>query len=369
MNGKKLFYGILFGLLSVGLITSTLPAAEVKTETVERVYVEEDYVKTADNFLVLYDASGSVGTTYKDTGRTKLELTKTVLKNQAESLPNLGFNSGIYVYTPWKVMYPAGAYDKNRFLSAANNLPATVGNEPTPLFQGIMALDPILARMSGKTVVFLVSDGQYTTGETVGSGGYSQAATGHPAEAAKEIASKYDVCFYIMSTATKAKDEETLRRIAAVNTCSRVVPIEQAAATKPCTASVLCTVKASERVVTYTKVVGMDVDRLHFGFDRSDIQMQYNNELDALGRFLQANPNAYAILRGYADSTGDEGYNMGLSRRRAESVAEYLLKNFSIGSERVITQWYGEANPAATNATSEGRAQNRRVEIDVAGVV
>jgi OOP family OmpA-OmpF porin len=223
--------------------------------------------------------------------------------------------------------------------------------------------------MSGKTVIFIISDGQYTTGVTVGSGGYDQPTAGDPVEAAAKIASKYDVCYYIMSTATKAKDRETLRRMAAVNTCSRVVPLEVAAATEPCTAAVLCTIKATERVVTYTKVVGMDVDTVYYGFDRSDIQAQYRDDLDALGRFLQANPNAYAILRGYTDSTGDEDYNMGLSRRRAEGLNEYLLKNFSIGSERVITQWYGEANPADSNATSEGRAKNRRVEIDVAGLV
>ena len=59
---------------------------------------------------------------------------------------------------------------------------------------------------------------------------------------------------------------------------------------------------------------------------------------------------------------------MGLSLRRAESVANYLMDNFNIGSDRIVVNYYGVANPAASNGTSEGRAMNRRVEIAVGGL-
>jgi OOP family OmpA-OmpF porin len=174
----------------------------------------------------------------------------------------------------------------------------------------------------------------------------------------------------VISTADEAKYQETLRKIAAVNTCSRVVPIEQAAAVKTCTAGVLCTVIATEKVrrITITKVVGMNVSSVLFGFDQADVQSMYESDLNALGRFLQQNPSAYAVLSGYTDNTGPEEYNMGLSMRRSERVADYLKKNFNIGSNQIVTFWYGEANPVASNEAPAGRAKNRRVEIRVEGM-
>jgi len=59
---------------------------------------------------------------------------------------------------------------------------------------------------------------------------------------------------------------------------------------------------------------------------------------------------------------------MELSRRRAEAVAEYLQKNYELGSDRVVANWYGAENPIAGNDTTEGRAQNRRVEVSIGGM-
>ena len=67
---------------------------------------------------------------------------------------------------------------------------------------------------------------------------------------------------------------------------------------------------------------------------------------------------------GHTDSTGDEGYNIDLSQRRALSVATYLNAQ-GIDSRRFFIQGYGESRPVATNATPEGRALNRRVEIQL----
>jgi outer membrane protein OmpA-like peptidoglycan-associated protein len=83
---------------------------------------------------------------------------------------------------------------------------------------------------------------------------------------------------------------------------------------------------------------------------------------------MSAHPKAYAVLFGFTDDTGRAEYNMQLSRRRAESVANYLYYNFNLGPDRVIPIWYGAANPIASNDTDAGRAQNRRVEISIGGM-
>ena len=360
-------------VLAFAVVPGTQAAEQVvtKTETIVTPYVQEDYVKTADNFIVLFDASGSKAETYKNTGRTKGELSKKVLRDQAAVLPDLGFNAGIYLYTPWKASYPMQRYDKSAFLRAVDNLPEAVSQQPTPLGEAITALDPILARLSGKTTVFLFSDGQYTLKEQISSGPGTDTVVGYPIEAAKSIVDKYDdVCFFIISTATTPKQEDTLMKLASLNPCSRVVPLEQAAALSSCTSGALCTIIATEKMrrITITKVVGMQVSSVLFGFDQDNVQSMYESDLNALGRFLEQNPSAYVVLSGHADSVGPEDYNMALSRKRSERVADYLKENFNISSDQIVTFWYGEANPAASNDAPAGRAKNRRVEIRVEGM-
>jgi OOP family OmpA-OmpF porin len=70
---------------------------------------------------------------------------------------------------------------------------------------------------------------------------------------------------------------------------------------------------------------------------------------------------------GYTDNIGSEEYNLGLSRRRAESVADYLLKNYNLDDSQISILWYGKAAPIFSNETEEGRRQNRRVESLVSG--
>ena len=102
---------------------------------------------------------------------------------------------------------------------------------------------------------------------------------------------------------------------------------------------------------------------LEFAFDSAELSINDMVQLDALVPILK-NPKISFIggkIDGYTDSTGSDSYNMGLSKRRADSVYKYLeSKGVNLGS-RFTTQGYGEADPVASNDTEEGRAQNRRV--------
>jgi outer membrane protein OmpA-like peptidoglycan-associated protein len=65
---------------------------------------------------------------------------------------------------------------------------------------------------------------------------------------------------------------------------------------------------------------------------------------------------------GHTDSDGNDKDNLILSKKRAEAVKEFLIKNFGIDGSRLLTEGQGEANPVDTNNTAEGKANNRRVE-------
>ena len=94
---------------------------------------------------------------------------------------------------------------------------------------------------------------------------------------------------------------------------------------------------------------------------------EYNDELNILADFLNDNPETYVVLTGFTDNAGSPEYNLGLARRRAESVEAYLVDKFNVNVSRIVTQWYGIADPVAGNDTSDGRRQNRRVESIVMG--
>jgi OOP family OmpA-OmpF porin len=102
-----------------------------------------------------------------------------------------------------------------------------------------------------------------------------------------------------------------------------------------------------------------------FEFDSSKLTMQAENRLDNVVDALQASSEVKFRVDGYTDSIGTEQYNQGLSQRRVDSVRQYLIEH-GISSSRITgTQGHGESNPVATNETAAGRAQNRRVELNV----
>ena len=99
-----------------------------------------------------------------------------------------------------------------------------------------------------------------------------------------------------------------------------------------------------------------------FAYNRSDVQPQFFSVLDQIAGTLNQYPSTYVDVVGHADSSGSDEYNLGLSQRRAGSVAGYLVGRGVI-QDRLFVAGQGERQPRASNATEQGRAQNRRVEI------
>ena len=105
----------------------------------------------------------------------------------------------------------------------------------------------------------------------------------------------------------------------------------------------------------------LDERSLNFDFDKSNVKPQYYDLLKNIKEFVEQNNYELTIV-GHTDSIGSNTYNFKLSRRRAESVKAKLLE-FGLSEDRIVgIEAMGEEQPIATNATKEGRAQNRRVE-------
>jgi len=103
-----------------------------------------------------------------------------------------------------------------------------------------------------------------------------------------------------------------------------------------------------------------------FDFDKSVLKPEGKSKLTELvGKLKDVNLEAI-VATGHTDSIGKAEYNQKLSVRRAESVKAFLVSN-GVAADRVYVSGKGETQPVADNKTAEGRAKNRRVEIEVVG--
>ncbi|MCB1756673.1 MAG: DUF4398 and OmpA-like domain-containing protein [Gammaproteobacteria bacterium] len=99
-----------------------------------------------------------------------------------------------------------------------------------------------------------------------------------------------------------------------------------------------------------------------FDLNQATLKPGSEAKLAKVAQFMNEYPDKKVVIEGHTDSTGDEGYNQNLSARRAEAVQMALVLK-GVEANRIVTRGLGEAIPVASNDTSVGRMQNRRVEI------
>ena len=349
------------GLVFFVFTTPHVMAAEkvMEQDTVTTTAQEAEIVKTADNFIILFDSSSSMNEPYRNTSMTKLEAAKEILKEKNKTLPDLGYNAGLYLVSNFKPIYMVQKYDRDKVAAALDQLPEK-GSGATLFVEGMHKLRGVLKELSGRTVVFLFTDGYYTP--TPG--------MKKPSQIAKELADKHDVCFYVINTAKGSQQKEIFKTVTSINPCSRVVPFDYLLGRPEYMTGALYEIDVNtiETVKTIDYLAGFKVDNIQFDFNSSVVPSASHGELNKLGDFLREHPKTYVVLSGYTDITGSDEYNLWLARRRAESVQNYLTQHSGVNIGRIITQWYGKKDPVTDNTTEEGRQQNRRVESVVMGL-
>ena len=105
-------------------------------------------------------------------------------------------------------------------------------------------------------------------------------------------------------------------------------------------------------------------DGVTFDVGSATLKPAFRSTLDDVAASLQQYPNSLIDVYGHTDSTGSDSFNQGLSERRAQTVANYLISR-GVSSARIRWQGFGETMPVADNSTEEGRRLNRRVEIKI----
>jgi outer membrane protein OmpA-like peptidoglycan-associated protein len=101
-----------------------------------------------------------------------------------------------------------------------------------------------------------------------------------------------------------------------------------------------------------------------FATASSDVSPAAYPALTSVAAVLTKSPNTTITVAGYTDSVGSADANLALSKKRADSVASYLVSK-GVAAQRIQSVGFGNSNPVASNDNEQGRSQNRRVEIKI----
>lgn len=163
--------------------------------------------------------------------------------------------------------------------------------------------------------------------------------------------------------------------------CGYKLVVEKAAVVESTETGTAVTVGGAAGVIRDGQVVARSgvviqqvvVNNVHFAFDSDKLSREYRDALDAASDALKPHRPllrqglAQLNVIGHTDSVGSAEYNQKLSERRAQTVADYLVIQDPTREAFVVPMGRGEKEPLASNDTEEGRAQNRRVVLQVIG--
>jgi outer membrane protein OmpA-like peptidoglycan-associated protein len=122
--------------------------------------------------------------------------------------------------------------------------------------------------------------------------------------------------------------------------------------------------KVAETTRTGDGIIVTMRDKILFDIDSATLKPAAVASLDKLASILVKYPKTTITVAGYTDNTGRPDYNFKLSERRANSV-KFALVDRAVTAARIATMGFGPENPVASNATPDGRAENRRVELHI----
>ncbi len=380
----------LFAVGSVGLLMGCA-SMQAEPEKMEPAFVPQQiastcYEQKTDNFLVLLDASGSMGEKYK--GQTKFKTAEQIVSRMNQTIPGaMNLNAAVITFgagfsSDVTGTFGPGAYSKEGLESSLGK--ASYGGY-TPIGPAFSAGGGDKASMTGTNAVILVSDGKQNVGMDA-------------SKAAQEVKNRFgdNVCFYTVLVGDDPVGKELMDEIAQIGQCgfsttadtiyssegmANFVSSAFCSGEPPAPAPVVAAIGDSDgdgvldnvdRCPNTPKGATVNAQgcwayqgEVLFDFDKYDIKPGAYPILDEALMVYEMNPGIKVEVQGYTDSIGSEEYNLGLSERRAKAVEAYL-ESKGVDPDAISAKGYGEANPVAPNDTKEGRAKNRRVEFRAA---
>jgi len=360
------------GLLATACAQKNIPPPFTPTDLNAKVS-KESYVQKVDNFLVIFDDTESM---YLDRHwQSKLEKAKLVATNMNNTIPTLNLQAGMRVFGPRSypladgsaLQYGMTSYSKAGLGDSIKSVTKTGGN--TPMTRTLEMAKSDLAKTKGDIAVILISDGE----ENI------KVPAVAAARALKDTY-KERLCLYTILIGDSPEGQVAMKEIAQAGECGFATDEEalstpsgmanfvekvflkkgeKAAAAAPTPAPTTAIV--SPLPAKDAKLFTVEL-KVEFDFDKSFIRAEHFKTLTEFGEFMGAYPDHNVNLEGHTDNYGTDQYNAKLGKRRADAVRNFLVKYFkNIDPARLTSVSHGEADPIATNETTEGRQDNRRV--------
>ncbi|CAK7012024.1 MAG: Peptidoglycan-associated lipoprotein [Desulfovibrio sp.] len=305
-----------------------------------------------NSFDFLVDYSGSMmmknnsgGLVSKTT--TKMQLAKEALYRVNQQIPALGYSGSMHTFAPLSEVLQLATYNEASMKEAIDTLKPELGiyGRQTTMGDGIAALTDEYNRMSRKTGIIMVTDGNSNYGSDP------------VAQVTALYQSNPDICVHVISLADTPEGKATINAISKMRSCSVVVEAADLVRDDQVVAQFV-------KDVFYDTVGGARIDlrSVQFGFDSDVITEDSAVILDEVARMLKNSPRNVEIS-GHTCSIGAAEYNQVLSQRRANAVKNYLVKK-GISASSITATGYGESAPRYDNSTDQGRRLNRRAEIN-----
>jgi OmpA-OmpF porin, OOP family len=324
------------------------------------------YDSSIDNFVIVLDASSSMGKSYM--GNEKFDMATQIVSRINHTLPELGQNGALrsFGHSPavsdknTVLFYGMEEYSTYALGEKLKKISEAGGTSPMHeafTSSGQEELKPV----SGKTAVIVISDGQPEFN-------LESPITLKTAQALKNQQGQ-GFCYYPILVGDDEKGAVLMDEIARIGECgfaSNADNLLRDAGMARFVEDVFLTQKTMAPAPAEVKGLEAQdvwvVDDTLFDFDKSVIKPAAVDYLDRIAEIIKADPNMHVQVQGHTDNVGSKAYNDALSIRRAQAVKTYLV-NRGVQEERLRIEGFGFSKPVATNDTAEGRALNRRVEL------
>ena len=366
----------------------------------------EGYVQKVDSFIIVLDSSSSMGTIYEDEVAerySRFMIAKDTVSRMNKTIPEMEIQGTLqrfgYGYAAkgklTEAVYGPTAYSRFGLEQALQTIITPGGHSPAGLAIG--ATSEILGSTEGKSAVIVISDGEKLNDD--------------PLMKVKTLKSQFGdrTCLYTIWVGSKTESKEFMDEIASEMGCGFSVTADDVATSEgmadfvkkvffardsdgdgvpddedecPGTPpgievdAVGCAGDSDGDGVTDDIDVCMNTPKgaivddrgcwvvkgVKFDYKKWDVKPQFNSNLDNIIDILKNTLDLKIRVEGHTDNIGSEKYNLGLSKKRAESIKAYLVKK-GIDESRITSTGHGLSKPIADNVTKEGRALNRRAEL------
>lgn len=376
------------GLMLVACAT-TKPMSTFNALDLNPLLQSGEFVLKANNFSVILDKSGSMGDMYK--GQQKLCYAKELVCGMNQTVPNIDVTGALRAFGKFeifsnqftKLMWGPTAYSKAGLRGGLDQVGFSVGESPLNVALDATAQD--FASAQGNIAVIIFTDGNK---EVMNYDAVKKSTMNLKQQFGDRI------CIYTVQIGDDKEAAGFLQQVAADGGCGFSVNGDAIASSQGMADFVtkVFLAKAPPKVTEVEETIvildsdgdgvpdnldkcpgtprGAKVNKFGcwvlgdvlFDFDKYNIKPEYYGFLDDAVKVFEMNPGLKVQLQGNTDNIGTEQYNMKLSIQRAKSVMLYLL-NKGIAENRLSVRGFGFSRPVASNATEEGRALNRRVEL------